>query len=170
MKIFKWIDLFAEKISSYGLVVSVVLMLFFSCLSIVLRWFNVTFLWIDPFVRHLVFLATFLGGVLATGKGTHIGIDILGKYLENHKNVFWLGQIHRVVALASFITLIFLVKVTYSFTLTEFEFGREVFFGIHSGFLVAIIPFGFALIGYRFFYKFLTSFEKREEISVEASS
>ena len=163
MKVFKWIDSTVEKISTYGLVVSVVLMLFFSCFAIVLRWFDMTYLWLDPFVRHLVFLATFLGGALATGKGTHIGIDILGKYLENHRKFFWLNQIHRIVAAVSLITVVWLMLVTLDFTKTEFEYGRNVFWGIHSGFMVAIIPFGFSLIGYRFFYKFISSFGRRKK-------
>mgnify|MGYP001595570670 FL=1 len=38
------------------------------------------------------------------------------------------------------------------------EFGRESFFGLSTGMLVLIIPFGFTLIAYRFFYIFVASF------------
>ena len=63
-------------------------MLFFSVLTILLRWFGQSLEFVEPFVRHLVFLSTFLGGVLATGRGTHIGIDIIGKLLESmHKQL-----------------------------------------------------------------------------------
>ena len=169
MKVLRWIDNGIEKVSSYGLVVAVVLMLFFSCLSIVLRWFNTNFLWLDPFVRHMVFIATFLGGVLATGKRTHIGIDILGKYLENHKNYFWLGIIQQVISLISFLTLIGLVYACYIFAQSEFEFGQISFWGIHTGFLVSIIPVGFGLIAYRFFFLFVSSLgeTKKGEESTE---
>ena len=39
----------------------------------------------------------------------------------------------------------------------ELEFGKAVFFGIHSGVLVGIIPFGFSLIGFRFLNLFIQS-------------
>ena len=58
-------------------------MMILSITGIVLRWFNIAFLWIDPLVRHLVFICTFLGGAIATGRGTHIGIDIIGRLLES---------------------------------------------------------------------------------------
>ena len=73
-KLDEWIDNF----SSWLLVISVVLMLFLSVLNIFLRWGNTTIFWIEPLVRHLVFLSAFLGGILATGRKNHIGIDIIG--------------------------------------------------------------------------------------------
>ena len=69
-------DKFIEKISISLLVVCVLSMLLLSVLNIFLRWFNTTLFWVEPLVRHLVFLSAFLGGVLATGNRSHIGIDI----------------------------------------------------------------------------------------------
>ena len=81
MKIFKTLDNIIEKICGYSLVISILAILIFSSLTIVLRWFQINLMWIDPLVRHLVFLSTFLGGVIATGRGTHIGIDLVSKIL-----------------------------------------------------------------------------------------
>ena len=162
MKLLKFIDQFIDKISTWTLLVSVLLMLTLSVLAIVLRWFNLTLHWIEPFVRHLVFLSTFLGGVLATGRGTHIGIDILGKYLESINSELLYIWVRRITSLASFLTLGWLVYASYNFLLVELKYGKPVFWGIESGYLVAIIPVGFGLIAYRFFYLFVSSFERRE--------
>ena len=133
-------------------------MLFFSVLTIFLRWFGQSLEFVEPFVRHLVFLSTFLGGVLATGRGTHIGIDIVGKLLESMHRKFLCSQLKRLISLASFGTLCWLVVASVHFVKMEMEFGRESFFGLSTGMLVLIIPFGFTLIAYRFFYIFVASF------------
>lgn len=161
MKLFKLLDQLIEKISTWTLLVSVLAMLTLSVLAIVLRWFNLTLHWIEPFVRHLVFLSTFLGGVLATGRGTHIGIDILGKYLESINSDSLYTWIRRVISLSSFLTLSWLIYASYNFLVIELKYGKPVFWGIESGYLVAIIPLGFGLIAYRFFYLFISSFAGR---------
>jgi TRAP-type C4-dicarboxylate transport system permease small subunit len=158
--ILKGIDEIIEKLSSYALVFSVFSMLLISVISIVLRWFSISIHWTEPFVRHLVFLATFLGGVLATGRGTHIGIDIIGKYLESKKLDQYTIWITRIIAVASFGTLIWLASSAVTFMMIELKYGKPVFWGISSGFLVGIIPFGFSLIAYRFLFLFIESFSK----------
>lgn len=168
MGFFRAIDKGVEKFASIGLVICVLTMLFLSTTVIIMRWFDVTFLWFDPFIRHIVFISTFLGGVIATGRGTHIGIDILGKYLESKNKLGAQIWIERLIAVVSTGTLIWLISASWDFMLSELKYGKPVFFGIHSGFLTAIIPFGFGLIAYRFFYLFLKSFgeeEKREGAS-----
>ena len=133
-------------------------MLLFSLLTIILRCVNINYPWFESFVRHLVFFATFLGGVLATGRGNHIGIDILGKYLESSHRENQLKLVRRIINLISFCTLIWLISASIDFFKVELKYGKIEFLGIHSGYLVGIIPFGFSLIAYRFFYKFISSF------------
>ena len=94
---------------------------------------------------------------MATGRKTHIGIDILGKFLEKRDLQFFRNQIVRIIALASFGTRLLLIKASYDFMKIELEFGKVEFLGIHSGFLVGIIPFGFSLIAFRFFVDFMES-------------
>ncbi len=156
--ILKGIDELIEKLSSWGLVFCVFGMLSISVLSIVLRWFSTSIHWSEPFVRHMVFMSTFLGGVLATGRGTHIGIDIIGKWLESKGKSDVSIWIQRVIALASFCTLVWLIVASKNFMVVELKYGKPVFWGIPSGYLVGIIPFGFGLIAYRFFWLFLGSF------------
>jgi TRAP-type C4-dicarboxylate transport system permease small subunit len=160
-KFFGFIDKVIDQFSRYSLVVAIILMLLFSISTIVLRWFNTTYLWMDPLVRHLVFLSAFLGGVLATGAKNHIGIDVASKVLETkgwHKLNLYL---RRLVDLGAVLFLIWLTKASVDFVKMEMEFGGEVMLGIHSGKLVTIIPIGFSLITYRFFYNFLQTFQSK---------
>lgn len=163
MGFFKAIDNGVEKVASWGLIVCVFIMLMLSTLVIVMRWFGITFLWFDPFIRHIVFISTFLGGVIATGRGTHIGIDILGKYLESKDLKSAQVWVQRLIAITSTFTLVWLIKASWAFMLSEFKYGKPTFFGIHSGFLTGIIPIGFALIAYRFFYLLIASFSEKGE-------
>lgn len=152
MKIFYWIDYSIEKVVSAALVIAVLAILFLSCSSIVLRWFQFSQMWIDPLVRHLVFYSTFLGGVLATGRGSHIGIDLIGKYLERNNLKFYSKIITIIISFVSTFALVWLVIAAIDFSKIELEYGRAVFWGIKSGQLVSFIPIGFGMIGYRFFY------------------
>ena len=108
-----------------------------------------TLFWVEPLVRHLVFLSAFLGGALATGKRSHIGIDVLHRWLENKKD-----SNAKLILISttsvSIGTLIWLVYAGIEFMKVELQYGRDVFWGVHSGFLVGIIPFGFGLICLRF--------------------
>jgi TRAP-type C4-dicarboxylate transport system permease small subunit len=165
MKIIKSIDNFVEKISAHLLVASILAILFFSSLSIILRWFHVSFSWIEPFVRHLVFLGTFLGGVIATGRGNHIGIDLISKILEVKGYHKVQHHVARVIYVFSFFVLLWLIKAAIDFTKVEMEFSKTEFWGIQSGYLVAIIPFGVALIAVRYFSLFILSFSTSESKS-----
>lgn len=164
MAFFRLIDRAIEKGAAALLVLSVALMLGLSVLAICLRWFETSLLWLEPFVRHLVFLSTFLGGVIATGRGTHIAIDVLSRKIEE-SGIAWLHSTSkRLLNLASGLILIWLVKASWEFTQIELEYGREVFWGIHSGVLVGLIPFGMSLIAYRFLYRFLASFSQEQSV------
>ena len=159
----KKFDSYLDKIAFYGIVISVLLMLGLTVLNIVLRWFNTSILWIDPFVRHLVFLSAFLGGVLATGKDSHIRIDLATKLCERLESPGLSIWLNRLVYLVTMLATILLSKAGYDFYKVELEFGKEAFLGIHSGFLVAIIPFGMGLISLRYFFRILLTFTKEEK-------
>jgi TRAP-type C4-dicarboxylate transport system permease small subunit len=164
MKIIKTIDHYVEKLSSHLLVASILAILFFSSLSIILRWFHVNLSWIEPFVRHLVFLGTFLGGVIATGRGNHIGIDLISKIVEVKGYHRAQHYIARVIYAFSFFVLLWLIKASLDFTKVEMEFSKPEFWGIPSGYLVAMIPVGVSLIAIRYFALFILSFKKSENL------
>lgn len=150
-KALKGVDTFMEKVSLYALIVSVFGMLLLTLLTIVLRWFSVTYLWMDPLIRHLVFLSTFLGGVVATGSKQHIAIDIFYRMAEQKGKERLTLFFQFLTALVSCFTLIWLITGAVQFVGDAFKYEKVVFLGIHRGVLVSIIPFGLGLIAYRFF-------------------
>ena len=159
MKPLQTLDRLIEKIAEYALIAAILGMVLFGMLNIILRWLNHPVNWFDPFIRHLVFLCAFLGGVLATGKKKHLGIDIIGKSLAKNYGPRVGRNIERVIALASTATLLVLVWAGWNYVQVEMEYGKAHFLGIHSQYLAAIIPFGALLIAYRFFFIFISSFQ-----------
>ncbi len=69
-------------------------------------------------------------------------------------------QIRRVLI---FLALIWLVVASYNFMLMELKYGKISFLGLHSGWLVGIIPFGFSMMAIRFLNIFLQSFSNEGE-------
>jgi TRAP-type C4-dicarboxylate transport system permease small subunit len=159
----KFIDNIIEKVTLFFLTLSILLMLGFSLATIGLRFFQLNYPWFESVARHLVLLSAFLGGVIATGKGTHIGIDVIGHYLESENLKKPKIYLLRLIQVVSFATVCWLAKASFDFMKVEMEFGTPEFFGLSSGHLVAIIPIGFLLIAIRFLLKFLISFEEITE-------
>lgn len=154
-KIVGGFDNILEKISRWGLITSLFLILGLAVLSILLRWMGMSPLWLEPLVRHLVFLSAFLGGSLATSKNVHIKVDILTHLIEKSRSKV-LKWIHlNIISLFCFITCLALLKSGYDFYLVEKEFGAPAFMEIHSSVLVGIIPAGIGLICLRFFNRLL---------------
>lgn len=143
-------DKLQERFAFAVLVVALFGMLGLTLTNIVSRWFHTSFIWVEPVVRHLVFIAAFMGAVLATGKKTHIKIDLVGRWLEGGGKPR-LRKAHFIfISLFSALACFLLAKAGYDFTLVEAQYGKKVFWGLHSSYLVAIIPLGFSLIGIRF--------------------
>lgn len=168
LNLFKWLsrlDRLIERLSAGGLVVTVGALLLFSVSGIVMRWLNHPLVWIEPLVRHLVFLTAFLGGVIATGRKSHIAIDILSRYLQAFDNHKIQLRFNRFIFAISTLVSAWLAQTSYHFFLVELQYGKPVLFGLTSGHLVFIIPCGFVLMSYRFFMLFLSSISmfKQEE-------
>ncbi|MFP5385257.1 MAG: TRAP transporter small permease [Bacteriovoracia bacterium] len=154
-KMILFFDFVLEKFSRWGIILCLLTILALSVSSIVLRWMGLSPLWIEPLVRHLVFLSAFLGGSLATSKRVHIKIDLLTHVLDKSSSrvLHWLHR--NIISLFCLITVVTLMKASYDFYLVEKEFGAPAFLEIHSSWLVAIIPFGLGLIALRFFNRLL---------------
>ena len=167
-KIVYKIDQLSEKFVTILLVSCVFGMLGMSVSNIVLRWFDSHILWFEPAVRYLVFFSAFLGGALATGKRTHIGIDLIGKYFESTEN--WVAHrwISRIIDLISLLVLIVLTDACIDFVAEEAKYGRDnVFIGLHAKHLASIIPFGFGIIAFRFLNNIILSFSKEFRMKYE---
>lgn len=158
----KKISHYTDEVVKKLLVVIVFSMLLFSVINVVLRWFGVSYSWIEPMVRHLVFSTAFLGATLATANSKHIGIEILQKFLETKKKTNLLFILSKLSNFISFIILYFLANSGYEFFSVEKRYGAESFLGIHSSTLVLIIPIGFSLMMFRSALNFL-DFSKESE-------
>ncbi len=162
-KLLTKLDKLVDRLTIYLVVLTMTVLLSSSILGIVLRWVNSPIMWIEPLVRHLVFLLAFLGGVIAAGRNAHISIDILGRYFEAFHNQKIKLRFDRLIYFISLVAVVWLTESAYHFFKVELQYGSEAFLGIHSGFLVGIIPAGFSLIAFRFFYKFVDSFSMFHE-------
>jgi len=161
-KYLRILDDFLEKISRWGLILSLFLILGFAVLSICLRWLGMSLLWIEPLIRHIVFLSAFLGGSLATSKGVHIKVDLFTHLIE-HSSSKLLHWLHRnIVVFFCFLTSLCLTLASWDFYKVEKEFGSIAFLEIHSSYLVSIIPLGMGLISLRFFNLIFLGQEKGE--------
>lgn len=157
-KVFKTIDWLVEKLAVVGLVIAVISMLLLTLMVIFMRWLDTTYMWVDPLVRHLVFLCAFLGGVLAVGNKEHIGIDLIGKFLEQKNCHKIKNTLEKIIYLACSLTCVWVIFGAIRFVQDAYEFeSQDVFLGISTGALVTIIPLGFALMSYRFFFQFIHS-------------
>lgn len=146
MKFIQRFDDVLEKFSRWSLVTCLLTILGLAVMSIFLRWGGVSFMWLEPLTRHLVFLSAFLGGSLATSKDVHIKVDLLTKLIEKSDSVIihWLHK--NIISLFCFIVVLALLKSSYDFYLSEKEYGAPALLGLHSSVLVAIIPAGLGLI------------------------
>ena len=132
MKFLVSFDNYLEKVSRYGLIICLFAILSFAVSAIVLRWFGSSVMWIDPLVRHLVFLSAFLGGSVATRSNVHIKVDLLTKLVEASSSRL-LHSLHKnLVSLFCFLATLVLFKAGWDFYLVEKEFGAPGFLHIHS--------------------------------------
>ncbi len=152
------LDTYMGNFYRWFLMALMMTIMFCSVLIIALRWVDVHITFLEPLVRHLVFLMAFVGGAEATRKGVHIGIDVVSKYFESTRNEQILILIKRYISMISIVALILLCKSAIDFYFVEKEFGGEGFLGLHSSTLVLIIPFGFFLIGIQFVIELLKTF------------
>lgn len=138
---------FFDKTIETVVVLCVVLIIGLSCLNIALRWFQVALIFVEPLVRHLVFLSAFLGAVMAIGSDRHIKIDLMQRYIHKNKkiNKFFMPFYFSIIL----IVLLALSYSAFNFTISELEYGRIEFLGLHSGVLTSIIPIGFSLMTVR---------------------
>lgn len=155
----RFINLF-DKVIEFVVVICVVLIIALSCLNIALRWFELALTFLEPLVRHLVFLSAFLGAVMAIGSDRHIKIDLMQRYIQKNKN---LNRIFLpIYFLVILIVLVILSYSSFKFSLSELQYGRIEFLGIHSGYLTSIIPLGFLLMTIRHCLRVFESFEVSE--------
>ena len=102
--------------------------------------------WADPAMRAGVLWLAMLSAALAAGEGRHIRIDLLGRLVP--------VPVRSLVDRAMFsITALFCIGMVHLSMETirlEREFGDLAFLAVPRWLVLAIIPVGFALMGWRF--------------------
>lgn len=125
-------------------------LIFLSCTRILTRGFDTGgLLWADPLLRYLVLWSGFLGAAMATSRGKHITIDILG-YLLPSRLKRWVTALSHlfstcVAALLTWASLLFIIS--------EKEFGPAGLMGVPSYIWNLIFPLSFFLITIRYGYR-----------------
>ena len=152
-----------ESFSKWGILVCLFIMILFSLGSITLRWFGLSYHWIDPAIRHFVFLSVFFGGSLATGSRKNIKIDLLSRIFESFGYQKTEKLLDQIVSVITLIIILILVKAGADFSKDELEYGKVLFWGLHSGALVSIIPFGFFLISLRLVLRICMALSHHDE-------
>jgi len=139
---------FAEKIEQLVLTLILLVLIVLACYQILIRWLTSGgVVWIDPLLRYLVLWGGLLGAVLATSKGNHIALDVIG-YLVPRQLKKWLTL---VTLCFSVVVSAFLFRAALLFIQSEMEFGGTTLFGISSWIWNLIFPIATGLICIHFF-------------------
>ncbi len=155
MDLLKKIDCYFESILKWGVVIVFSLMCLLSMVAIISRWFQMSLLWIDPVIRHLILIICFLGCSLAIGENKNIKIELLSKKIKS-KYVSILSK------LICSVTCFILFKGAYEFFQTEMKYGRVELLGLHSSALVSIVPIGFLFLAFRYLTTLFISSEESQ--------
>lgn len=162
MKVFSKIDTFVEKSIVVLLGINIFLMLSLTILNIILRQFQETFMWIEPLVRHLVFLSCFLGAALASGENKHIKIDLLNRLMERFKDSNFPKVLETIIHIITLIVLGFLIKSGVNFYHFEKDYATEAFLNFNSAQLILLIPIGFSLVFIKTLLSGINIYRKRD--------
>jgi TRAP-type C4-dicarboxylate transport system permease small subunit len=141
----RFVKLFDQSVT-HGLVLSIGLLLSFSLINIIGRFWLMSFAWIEPVNRHLVLIICFLGSCLAIAKGQHIKIDLVFRVLEA-KNKTCLLRLYRVIILLiTGIITFYLLKSSYLFLMQEKQYSQASFLGLPSHYFSSLLTWGFVLL------------------------
>ena len=139
---------FAET-SFIILILSIMVLLAF--LQVILRnVFLSGIIWGDTFLRHLVLWLGFLGAALASERGKHISIDLVGRFVKGKTSIV----IQLITNLFAMAISYLLARAGWTFLQSEIDSG-DILFSIGEKSLPTwwfeiIIPSGFGLISFHF--------------------
>ncbi len=154
MTLLRSLDRFFVKAETVFLAVFLAAMILLSFAQVVLRnAFGTGILWADPFVRHLLIWAGFLGAAIATHEERHISIDALTKFFSPKLKV--LAQI--LTSLFAVIVCYYLADAALVFLRDEKGAGSEFVLSIPLWIAIIIIPLGYALMAMHFVVKIAES-------------
>lgn len=170
MKIKNFIHSF-RKIEKYSLVFFLSMMIFIAVLQIFLRFFlRSSVQWFDTVLRYIVLWVGMIAAGIATYEGTHIKIDLVGKFSKGRFKELVNFMIDFFAGVVSII--LFAISLFFIFSIERESGGSSPFpairlfksindgitgyfidFSVPNWFLLIIIPVTFFIIGVRFFIK-----------------
>lgn len=135
--------------------------------QIVLRnIFEVSILWADPFLRHLVLWTGMLGAAMATRDGRHIRIDTLPQLLPPRGRLI----LAALTNLFSAVVCSVLVRAAVKFVRDELEFGGTIFLDIPTWIVQLILPATFIIIALRFLLLAVTAARNAWRIETDGAA
>ena len=137
------VNTFFGKIETGALCLIIAMMLGLAILKIIMRLFNVSLLWSDLMLQHLVLWLCLFGAARATCERRHISIDVLNRILPK-KITRWTNLVIDCVAL-----VVVAILASYGFLfLADEQSSEAVLIGsVPLWWAKTIIPYGFVLIG-----------------------
>jgi TRAP-type C4-dicarboxylate transport system permease small subunit len=136
------ISVWLTRITAALLLVMVVL----SGLQILLRnALESGLLWIDPLLRHLVLLLTFLGALAATGGKRHLHIDVLGRLLHGATA----RAVGAAIALLGAAVCLALARASLLLMAEEIPSSEIAFLGVPTWTVIAVFPLSFFGMAFR---------------------
>lgn len=133
-----------EEVALAGLLLA---MIGLACTQIILRnGFDSGISWGDDAVRTLVLWVALIGSMVAAGRGEHIRIEALVRYLPPVAA----AVVARFVDLLTACLCAALAWYGYEFAALEYEDGFTAFAAVPSWYVVSVIPFAFGVIGVRY--------------------
>lgn len=102
--------------------------------------------WADAAMRAAVLWLAMLSAGLAASEARHIRIDVLSRYLPPAVR----GWVERVLFVLTALVCAAMTVASIRIVLLEYEFADLAFPGVPRWFVLAIVPFGFAVMCWRF--------------------
>ncbi len=150
------INRLVDRFASISAVFLMLSLLLLSISQIVLRnIFSIHFNIIGEITRQIVLWLTFIGAILTSLRGKHIGIDILPRLLKKRNLII----LNLVLMISASIICFLLAFYSVSFLKMEIEFESTIGNLFPSWMSQIIIPLGFFFLGITFLLKL---FEKPE--------
>ena len=155
------------KIESALLVSTFFIVLIIAVTQIFLRnFFDSGIIWADTFMRITVLWLGLMGALVASRNNNHINMNLGLKYLSGQTLKYVKALVHL------FTTVICFTVAWYGVNLVtmEYEEAGIAFAAVPIWFTVSIIPFGFTIMGLRYFSLFIlliSNNEVNDQSSVE---
>ena len=146
MKIIGKLGHYVMLLNMHLLVLVFLLMLLFSIITIIGRYFDLYLIWMDVVIRHLVLLVALLGGAIAMRRGTHIGIDVVNYWLDTRKMVTGKKILQLSILPLALLGVGWLTYAAWKLLQVEISFQHKIVGPITSAHFAMILPFGLSLI------------------------